>query len=599
MRPEREALLARARQELDALYGEAAARELALWMGARPALGAQAPLAPLAPLEAIDQRTAILSVYPDHVGDDELSPLQALDRFLRRHLDGVFSHLHVLPFTCADGDDGYAITDHRHVHPRFGDWAQLRALAQGRALVCDFVANHVSTAHPKFLDFCATGESPYFLHEGAPRAVSWGHRVRTSELYQPFSTAAGPRWVFCTYGRAQADLNYCSPATMRFALEELDHLLRQGASVLRLDALPHLWKGAQAWGPHHPNVLRLLRVFRCFTELQRPGALLFAETQYHAGTGYFGDHGAQLGNDLPVPVLLLGCLLGEVAPLASWLERRTAPDPRTTPLLFLNTHDGLHLVPMAPPLGAGTSARLFERLRARGVVISCTEGRGERHPYELNSPLATIVHALATGGESGAGATDDAAEQAYLALHALLLALPGIPQIYFANLFGGAAPGAGPARAGEAAAPSGAARALNRRRFGAELEGLLAGGAAARTFSWLVAALATRGGAPALHPHAATRLLAAPPGVLRFVRGEGADALEVVANFSTQPVGSAFAAPHVDLLEPAGDARGASSQLAFTTAPRQVRWLAGAPPRGPQTRKGIRASTRPDKVRSS
>lgn len=601
MTPSRADLLARARAELIALYGEDAAGSLCAWMSDRPPLPAAAALtttttttATTATTATIDQRTSILTVYPDHIGDDAGPPLAALDGFLRRHLAGAFTHLHVLPFTCADGDDGYAITDHRRVHPRLGDWEALRRLGEGRQLVCDFVANHVSTAHPLFLELCARGESPYFLHRDTPAAATWGYRVRKTELYQPFATAAGPRWVFCTYGRSQADLDYRSPRTLRFALEELEYLLSRGAAVLRLDALPHLWKAEDAWGPHHPNVVRLLRVLRCFTELVRPGALLFAETQHRPDGAYFDARGAQLGNELAVPLLLLGCLAGDCRPLEGWLRGRAVPDPTTTPLVFLNTHDGMHLLPMSCPLPAATAGPLFERLRRGGVVISYTDHEGQRRPYELNSPLAKVVRALcqpddaagtaaADDAGDGAGAGADAWIDGYLALHAVLLALPGIPQIYFPNLVAVHADAEVSGAAGAALAHP---RSLNRRKHGPELEASLAAPAPRVVLDRLLAMLAARAALPGLHPHAPVQVLPAPAGVLRFRRGSGAAAVEIIANFSAQPFHAGGQAPSIDALAEGGASASPSSSPQLVVAPRQVRWLisATAPTSGPAPR---------------
>jgi sucrose phosphorylase len=540
--PDPHALLDRAERELTALYGADAARALRAWMMDRPRIAARP--------QAIDHRTSILTLYPDHVVDDARPPLQVVADQVRRRLPGVFSHLHVLPFFPADGDDGYAITDHHSVHPRLGGWDEVRALADGRRLICDFVANHVSTAHPLFGELLATGDSPHFRWQPAATDATWGYRVRTTALYQPFASAHGTRWVFCTYGRSQADLDYRAPETLQLALAVLDRLLREGADVLRLDALPHLWKGDDAWGPHHPNVIRLLRTMRCFTDWLRPGTLLFAESLHKPGTSYFGELGAQLGNELRVPLLLLGCLLGDTAPLASWLAGRAEPDPSSTPLVFLNTHDGMHLLPMSSPLGPETSARLFGRLTERGVVLSYTQG-DDRRPYEINSPLAAVIRALV-------GDRDQIA--AYVALHAVLLALPGIPQIYFPNLWAADA---------EPRAHASHPRALNRRKLElAELDAALAAPAGRQVFDRVVGLLTVRAGLPALHPHARTQVLAAPAGVVHFCRG---DALEVVANFADQPFTTAHDRPTIDHLEPG------PPQRAFSIAPGQVRWLAAAP----------------------
>ena len=91
--------------------------------------------------------------------------------------------LWLTPITAAPaGDFGYAVTNHFQVRIAFGSEAQLHALidaahARGLKVVLDFVSNHLSDAHPYYVDAERRGTaSPYydwFDRDSAGRAVHY------------------------------------------------------------------------------------------------------------------------------------------------------------------------------------------------------------------------------------------------------------------------------------------------------------------------------------------------------------------------------------------------------------------------------------------
>ncbi|NMO16541.1 DUF3459 domain-containing protein [Pyxidicoccus fallax] len=501
-------------------------------------------------------RPAVISVYPDHVLDDDAAPLATLRRFLQEEVGGVGSALlHVLPPYVSDGDDGFAVVDHQAVHPRFGAWDDLSRLAEASGgLMLDLVLNHVSTAHPWFQSVLR-GEAAHrgdFHLFSAPRAIEWGTRVRTSAILQRFDTAADPVWAWCTYGRAQVDLHHGSPTVFAAMAATLLRLVEVGARVVRLDAIPHVWKRVPG-GPHEPEARVLVRALRAVADLVDPSVRLLAETDHRSGDRcYLGAELAQHDNHLSVPLLVFAAaLVGDGGPLVEWVNASASDAHRHDGYTFLQTHDGVHLRPMDPPLDARTTRRVLERLERSGVWVSHADVRGEPRPYELNSSLNRIFST-----EAGLDV------ERYLAAHALLFALPGTPSLYFPTLFG-----LPDAVCIEPSNPRAANR--YRYRYGA-LRALLQQPEHARILKSLLGLIRLRDETPALREDGSCEARMVASHVLHLARGHRDQPLHVLVNLGVERV--AIPSPLREWRDLLGGRQGRGD---VSLAPAEAVWLVG------------------------
>ena len=89
------------------------------------------------------ERDALLITYGDTLIDGQHKPLDLLLDFLTRHMKGVVSGVHILPFFPFSSDDGFAVTDYRAVNQRLGEWSDIARIAQRFHLMSDLVLNHV------------------------------------------------------------------------------------------------------------------------------------------------------------------------------------------------------------------------------------------------------------------------------------------------------------------------------------------------------------------------------------------------------------------------------------------------------------------------
>ena len=137
----------RMRERLRFLYGEetgdAAFADLARLLDALP------PRARSASSEdTFDQTDALLITYGDTFLADNATPLSTLRAFAERHLDGLVSAIHILPFFPYSSDYGFSVIDYEQVDRELGSWADVEALGKRFDLMFDFVANHCSVERP-------------------------------------------------------------------------------------------------------------------------------------------------------------------------------------------------------------------------------------------------------------------------------------------------------------------------------------------------------------------------------------------------------------------------------------------------------------------
>lgn len=511
----------RIRQLLKFLYGADRAEALAtrvenLLQAFRAAAGD--PLPAPTPLRASD---VLLIAYPDQVRQPDTPPLRALGAFAEKHLGDAVSGLHILPFYPASSDDGFAVIDHFAVAPELGTWEDLARLRRRFDLMFDAVFNHLSArsewfwrflqGDPEFADFFVTVE-------GDPD-LSQVIRPRALPLLTTFPGARGPVRVWTTFSADQVDLNFRNPAVLLAVLRVLLFLAARGARFIRLDAVAFLWKEIGTPCVHLPQTHALVQLFRAVLEAVAPHVRLVTETNvpHRENVSYFGDgtNEAHLVYNFALPPLVLHALAqGQARTLTRWAQSLPPPSPHTAFLNFLASHDGIGLNPARDLLSPAEIEALVTRTRRHGGLVSWKQNPdGSLSPYELN---ITWFDALSDPASSE---PLDAQIARHLLSHAILLALAGVPALYFHSLVGSRNDRAG-------AEASGIPRRINRQKLErAALERELAqpDSLRARVFAGLVALLHKRRACAAFDPDAAQEVLDLDPRLFA-VRRESRDA---------------------------------------------------------------------------
>jgi sucrose phosphorylase len=501
----------------------------------------------------LSQRDALLITYADQMREPDRAPLRTLHDFAARHLTGVVSGIHLLPFYPWSSDDGFAVKDYFAVDPACGAWEDVARLGGRFDLMFDAVFNHLSMQSDWFRRFLA-GDPEYrdfFVTVAGAPDLSQVVRPRALPLLTEFPTAAGPRRVWTTFSADQADLNFKNPAVLLRVTDALLFYVSRGARFLRLDAIAFLWKAIGTPCQHLPQTHAVIQLWRAALDAVAPGVRLITETNVpHAdNVAYFGDgtNEAHLVYNFALPPLVLHSFAaGNAERLAGWARSLTPPADHVAFFNFLASHDGIGLNPARGILSDAEMDALVARTLAHGGFISYKhQPDGSRVPYEMN---INYLDALAN---PAAGEPDERAARRFLTAHAILLCLPGVPGIYFHSLFGSRGDRAG-------AEASGLPRRINRQKIERRrLEAKLADPASlrARVFGGLRELLRRRAASPAFAPPAPAEVLVLDPRVFAVRRHslDGRERALCLHNVSAQPVRVAPAGggPEV-VLEPHG-----------------------------------------------
>ncbi len=538
------AIVDRLRRRLVMLYGDERAAECCSRLVAL--LQHYAQLLPVSSRAGGDHREIVLITYGDQVSQPGEAPLRTLREFLvEQGLEPLLRIVHILPFYPYSSDDGFSVIDYRAVDPALGDWEDVRQLGQRFELMFDLVLNHVSRQSDWFTAYQA-GRAPYdgYFLEADPEAdLSQVTRPRSLPLLTEVDTNRGRRHVWTTFSSDQIDLNFANPAVLLEMIEILLEYLRHGARVIRLDAVAYLWKEPGTTCIHLPQTHEVVKLLRDVVDVLAPQVRLITETNVpHAeNVGYFGaGDEAHLVYQFSLPPLLLDASLqGDATPLLDWMKQLAPARPGTSFFNFTASHDGIGVRPLEGLVTEERFARLVEAIPARGGLVS-TRRRpdGRDVPYELN---ISFVSAL---GEP-AGLSPALHARRFLTSQGLMLALQGLPAVYFHSLVG-------TENDLQGAATSGQPRRINRRKFRlAELQARLsdADSLAARIFRGYRDLLTVRIEQPAFHPEGPQAVLdLQDPSLVSVLRTspDGRQRILVLANLGSQNRALVLSA-HTDL----------------------------------------------------
>ncbi|NDJ61923.1 MAG: sugar phosphorylase, partial [Chloroflexi bacterium] len=412
----------------------------------------------------LSERDVILIAYGDHVRRDGQAPLATLRDVLRDTIGSSINSLHILPFFPYSSDDGFSVIDYYAVNPDLGTWDDIAALGSDFRLMFDAVFNHMSAQSAWFQAFLR-GEAPYkdwFVVVDPTTDLSMVTRPRALPLLTPFQTADGEKHLWTTFSADQVDLNFANPDVLLEMIRVLLFYVEQGADLIRLDAIAFLWKQPGTTSIHLPETHAAIQVMRDVLDVVAPHVILITETNvpHDENISYFGDgtNEAQMVYQFSLPPLVLHTFhTGDSTALTQWAKTIQRSSDRTTFFNFTASHDGIG---MRPATGLLTQAQIDALVQLAtdhgGRVSYRATPDGGQSPYELN---ITYFDAIT---DPQITATDpDLAVRRFIASQAIMLAMVGVPGVYFHSLYGSRNFNAG-------AEQSGHNRTINREKPNAD-----------------------------------------------------------------------------------------------------------------------------------
>jgi amylosucrase len=463
---EGEAFLARLEQvhadvadPLRHLYGDRAD------LGALVGLALDAAAARPWPLRVLDRRREVdpawfqhsrlvgYACYADRFGGTLTGVREKLDYLAEL---GV-TYLHLMPLLApreGPNDGGYAVADYTAVDPRLGTMGDLEDLAadlrsRGIALCVDLVLNHTAKEHA-WARAAAAGDPGFrdFYLTFPDRTLPDAYERTLPEVFPdtaPGSFTHVPEmggWVWTTFNDFQWDLDYTNPAVFTAMLRTMLELANHGVDVLRLDAVPFLWKRMGTDCQNQPEAHLLVQAYRGLVRLAAPGVLFKAEAIVAPEmlVQYLGAHEAyrpecDLAYHNQLMVLLWSSLATRDATLARGaLARLRAAPPTAGWVTYLRCHDDIGWAVSdtdAAAVGwngyehrrflARFYAGAFPGSTARGALFQENEATGDARTTGMAAALC------------GISAGDPAGMDRLETLYSVVFSFGGIPLIWMGD----------------------------------------------------------------------------------------------------------------------------------------------------------------------
>lgn len=202
------------------------------------------------------------------------------------------NYIHLMPFLDSPkgrSDGGYAVADFRKVKPELGTMDDLAELAEkchekGISLCMDFVMNHTSEDHEWAVKARqGDGEymSRYFFY--ADPSIPAEYEKTVPQVFP--TTAPGNftwlpeigHYVMTTFYPYQWDLNYRNPRVFNEMMYNFLYLANQGMDIIRIDAVPYIWKELGTDCRNLQQVHTIVRMMRMIGEIVCPGIVLLGE----------------------------------------------------------------------------------------------------------------------------------------------------------------------------------------------------------------------------------------------------------------------------------------------------------------------------------
>ncbi|MCH2205802.1 MAG: alpha-amylase family glycosyl hydrolase [Lentisphaerales bacterium] len=240
------------------------------------------------------EKDIILISYGDHVYSESEKPLKTLKTFLDDHCQKSINSVHILPFYPYTSDDGFSVVNYVAVDETLGTWNEVKEIGYDYRLMCDAVVNHMSSKSEWFLGYLKGDKKykEYFVDVDPSIDLSMVVRPRTSPLLTPFKSADGTtKNIWTTFSADQVDLNYANYKVLIEVLNVLFTYVKNGATLVRLDAIAFLWKEPGSPSVHLPQTHEIIQLMREVLHQVSPEVIIITETNvpHKENISYFGS----------------------------------------------------------------------------------------------------------------------------------------------------------------------------------------------------------------------------------------------------------------------------------------------------------------------
>jgi maltose alpha-D-glucosyltransferase / alpha-amylase len=318
-------------------------------------------------------------------------------------------------------DGGYDVEMFTSIQVQVGTHEGMKTLlqeahARGIRVISDFVVNHTSSDHPWFVSSREDPDGPYGDYyvwrdddTGYPDArIIFVDTEESNWTFDPVRK----QFYWHRFYSHQPDLNYDNPKVLEEILTALRFWLELGVDGFRLDAVPYLVEEEGTNCENLPGTHAILKQIRAVVDEEYPGRMLLAEANQWPKevVDYFGDGDeCHMAFHFPVmPRLFMALKQGSRTPISSILADTPVLPKNCQWAIFLRNHDELTL-----------------------EMVTDDERK-----YLWNEYAPVPKMRLNLGIRRRLAPLLDNDERQIRLMHALLLALPGSPVLYYGDEIG-------------------------------------------------------------------------------------------------------------------------------------------------------------------
>ena len=385
----------------------------------------------------ISEKTTLVICYGDSVYSEKKKSIKVFQTFFQKRLKSYFNTIHFLPFYPSSSDSGFAVKDHFKVENKLGSWSDIKSISRSNNVMADMVINHSSARGLWFKNFLKKKEpgKDFFLTVDSKFNISKVVRPRDHRLLKKIKIFKRPEYLWRTFSPDQIDLNFKNPSVLIQFIKIMIHLINNGVTIFRLDAIAYLWKENRTKCINLKQTHQIIKLLRIIINLLNIQTTIITETNLpeKENLSYFGSNDeANWIYNFSLPPLLIHALLFENSSyLNKWSENLPNTKSGNSYLNFIASHDGIGIRPTEGLFNEKTLKNFLKRLKKNGSKFSYRKIQNKsKKVYEAN---ITIFDALKKSDYDKKG---EFYLERYVSAHAIMVSFEGIPAIYFNSIFG-------------------------------------------------------------------------------------------------------------------------------------------------------------------
>ena len=385
----------------------------------------------------ISEKTSLIISYGDSVYSSQKGSIKVFHSFFKKNLKSYFDSIHFLPFYPSSSDSGFAVKDHYKIENRLGNWSDIKKISKSNNIMADMVINHSSARGLWFKNFLKNKRpgKDYFLTVNSKFNISKVVRPRDHKLLKKINIFKKTDYLWRTFSPDQIDLNFKNPSVLLRFVKIMIHLINNGVTIFRLDAIAYLWKESATSCINLKQTHEIIKLLRIITNFINIKTIIITETNLpeKENLSYFGnnDEANWIYNFSLPPLLIHGFLFENSTYLNKWSKNLPTTKYGNSYLNFIASHDGIGIRPTEGIFNKKILNKFIKRLKKNGSKFSFRKIQNKsKKIYEAN---ITVINALKKSDYDQKGVFF---LERYISAHAIMMSFEGIPAMYFNSLFG-------------------------------------------------------------------------------------------------------------------------------------------------------------------